>query len=51
MFVKLLDFSVAPTQNNTLMTKKTDNLKYKAFSLNNSLPLKADTDTILLLKK
>jgi len=25
MFVKLLDFSVAPTQNNTLMTKKIGN--------------------------
>jgi hypothetical protein len=51
MFVKLLDFSVAPTQNNTLMTKKTGNLKYQAFSLNNSLPLKADIDTINLIIK
>ena len=51
MFVKLLDFSVAPTQNNTLMTKKINNLKYQAFLLNNSLPLETDIDTILLIIK
>jgi hypothetical protein len=41
---------VEPTQNNTFMTKK-QALTKETFSLNNPLPIKADTDTITLLKK